>query len=396
MTSIRNIFDADALELHDLRADPNTVIKIQELVKEMIEGNANRCKEIYRQILEEYKAAALPGVISATYVLADQLNNRRRQQIVADLMYELCRENLSAQRLLLRAGIVENPFDVSRSVAAQALNQLDGFQICPDDKSWLFEEVHQLVGEEEREAVLAILEILLVRGIGYDEAKGICHRWFESPYTAKEPAKLMNLLLKTHPNQTEDTLVYLFTSLERTDDEAGRVIKEFVDLGSPEAIVPAIRASSRRLDRERTGRAKPVEFLFEGAIARQIVENPEYISTSQEYILTERLNDGIPRYWWQALSSAVKLKSEKAKRYFEDTIPELDEDFALWGVVQLMFLESGSQTDKETRAWAKQVLEDLKMQNLCLYQQAEEKKEMIISGTPIKGRDRGDNPIVDI
>jgi len=395
MTSIRNIFDADALELHDLRADPNTVIKIQELVKEMIEGNANRRNEIYRQILEEYKAAALPGVISATYVLADQLNNTSRQRIVAELMYDLCRENLSAQRLLLRAGIVENPFDVSRSVAAQALNQLDGFQIRPDDKSWLFEEVHQLVEEEEREAVLAILEILLVRGIGYDEAKDICQRWFESPYTAEAPARLMSLLLKTHPDQTEDTLVYLFASLERTDDEAGRVIKESVDLGSPEAIVPAIRASSRRLDRERTGRAKPVEFLFEGAIARQIVENPEYISTSQNYILTERLNDGIPRYWWQALSSAVKMKSEKAKRYFE-AIPKLNEDFALWGVVQLMFLESGSRTDKETRAWAKQVLEDLKMQNLYLYQQAEEKKEMIISGTPIKGRDRGDNPVVDI
>ena len=35
MTTIRNIFDADATELHDLRADPNTIIKIQGLVKEM-------------------------------------------------------------------------------------------------------------------------------------------------------------------------------------------------------------------------------------------------------------------------------------------------------------------------------------------------------------------------
>ena len=89
MTSIHQIFDADATELHDLRADPNTIIKIQGLVKEMIEANDNRQLGISREIVEEYGTFALPGIISATYVLGDQLNNKKRRDTVGQLMAEL-------------------------------------------------------------------------------------------------------------------------------------------------------------------------------------------------------------------------------------------------------------------------------------------------------------------
>ena len=65
------------------------------------------------------------------------------------------------------------------------------------------------------------------------------------------------------------------------------------------------------------------------------------------------------RYWWQALSSAVKAGSEDAKRYFEQPRSAMDDDeFVLWAYVQLMFLRDGRAANK-LKAWAKQVLEDL-------------------------------------
>lgn len=122
MTHIREIFNADAIELHDLRADPNTVIKIQGLVQEMLETkNDNRLLGIRQTLLQEYGTFALPGLISSTYVLSDRLVNKKRQEMIAELMAELCQNNPIAQRLLLQSGIIDTPFDVSREIAVFAL-----------------------------------------------------------------------------------------------------------------------------------------------------------------------------------------------------------------------------------------------------------------------------------
>ena len=388
MTHIRSIFDADAIELHDLRADPNTVIKVQGLVKEMLEANDNRRLGIYQTLVEEYGTFALPGVISATYVLSDQLTNKKRQDTVAQLMVELCRDNPAAQRLLLRAGVIESPFDVSRQIAAKALTDLGELEIAADT-DWLLSEAKRLAKEEERASALVIYELLLRHGIGFQEALDVCYKWFAGDYEAEAPASLMRLLLTFSPAHTEGILTKLFDSLERRDDEAGRVIKSTVDLSDAEALIPALRAASKRLERERTGTAKPVEYLFEGAVARQIVQSPECIPVCVHFIQTEDLHEGVTRYWWQALSSAVKLGSEGAKQHFDRDLAHInDEAFALWGYVQLMFIETAPRLDKQTKAWAAQTLQDLRLLNPYLHQQAKEKKELIVPGNATSGKSR--------
>lgn len=388
MTNIRHIFTADTIELHDLRADPNTVIKVQGMVKEMLEANDNRRLGILKTLLEEYGTFALPGVISATYVLSDQLTNKKRQQMIADLMVELCRGNAAAQRLLLRAGVIDSPFEVSREIALSALTATDDFDASADAQ-WLLGEAKRLAKDEDRGGALVIFDLLLKIGVGVSEAIDVCYKWFAGEFEALAPARLMRALLIYQPAQTETILTRLFDSLERRDDEAGRVIKAEVNLAGPDAIIPAFRASSKRLERERTGRAKPVEYLFEGAIARQIVQSPTCIPICVAFIETEYLHEGISRYWWQALSSAVKLGSHEARQYFERDLPRMNDDtYAIWGYVQMLFLETAPRLEKTIKAWATQTLQDLRSANPTLYNEAEEIKERIVSGTAVTGKTR--------
>jgi len=137
------------------------------------------------------------------------------------------------------------------------------------------------------------------------------------------------------------------------------------------------------LQREFTGRAKSVEYLFEGAIARQIKQTPEIIPTALEHLARNTLDNRIMRYWWQALSSAIKLGSEESKQYFEQPHKYVsDDEFVLWAYVQLMFLESGRAADKKSKvkSWAKQVLEQLAAQDPTTFVEAEEKKDQLVQG----------------
>lgn len=260
---------------------------------------------------------------------------------------------------------------------------------------WLIEEANHLAKDEERTGALILFKLLLKHNLGASDAINVCHRWFAGEYEALAPARLMSLLLQYQPNQTEVILTKLFDALERRDTEAGNLIRSEVNLAGTDALIPAFRASSKRLERERVGRAKPVENLFEGAIARQIVQSPDCILTCVEFIQSQNLHFGISRYWWQALSAAVKQGSQGARQHFEFDLPRMeDEDYALWGYVQLLFLASGPKTDKSTKIWAIQILQDLQDENPSLYAEATGIKEQITSGggsVSVKTRKRTGN-----
>ncbi|MEJ5312214.1 MAG: hypothetical protein WHX52_20815 [Anaerolineae bacterium] len=181
-------------------------------------------------------------------------------------------------------------------------------------------------------------------------------------------------------DRVEETLSAVFSVLDRKDEDAGRRIREFVDLPDPQSIIPAISACSKHLRREYTGRVKSVEFLFEGAIARQIRQHPDVIPELLEYIVSNPIDSGIVRYWWQAMSAAIKAGSEEVKQYFEHPHEiSTDDDFILWAYVQLMFLRDGPGASKKIKQWARQVLEEL-AQDAPTYLDAQNMVERLRSG----------------
>jgi hypothetical protein len=90
-------------------------------------------------------------------------------------------------------------------------------------------------------------------------------------------------------------------------------------------------------------------------------------------------------------------KSEEVRHYIETILAHSDdEEFAVWGYVQLMFLASSSRQDRQTKAWASGLLDDLGLQNPQLHREAEETWEQITSGTSSSGKERRQIGYTDI
>jgi len=168
MGNIRTIFDEES-DL-DLRADPNMVIEIQKLVTEMLGANEHRRIGIRQEIVDKYGVAALPGVVSATFVLTKQLSNRKSQKMVAELIRDLATDNAGAIRMLVKTGVSENPFAESRAVVGEALAGLDAAPAVREIAPALLKAAERAVRIGDRKSARQVYELLLQHGLGFDEA----------------------------------------------------------------------------------------------------------------------------------------------------------------------------------------------------------------------------------
>jgi hypothetical protein len=373
MGNIHSIFDLQS-DLDPLE-DPNAVIHVQGLIKEMLGANEHRQLGIRREMIEDYGTFALTGVLSATYVLSKQLSNRKNQQLLAGLMRELAGDNPAAIRMLINTGVGENPFAESRSVVAGALAGMDTAAVVRELAPKLLKAAERAGKLNDQEAARQIYELLLQHGLGSGEALTTCREWFSGEYELDEAVKLLSSVLQRVPERTEDTLFDLFSLLDRKDS-AKSSLQAYLNLPNTSALAPALRAADRLLTRERIARSKPVEALFEGAFARCILADPTTIANVFDELESNSFNDTVVRYWWQALSRAARQKNDEARHAFSDLLPNLDdEDSQLWGAVSLLFIASGHESDASTRSWANDVINDLELSIPDVLEDAREQKE---------------------
>lgn len=372
MIPFGQVLDLDANEFHDLQADPNKVVKVQGLVRELLEGNPARQLGIKQQIIEDIGQSALPGLISATYVLVDNLKNERQRELLADIIYAVSLDNPSAALLLLKAGIIDNPVWAGQQIIAQVVQRLGLGGLAIEETSFLLKEAVKHAEIDDREVAVILFECLLPLGIGVKEALKVCTDWLKTKYKIDAPVSLISALLNAAPEETENTLSLLLRHIERDNKDRSQTFSSIIEFTTLNTVQGAIRSGSQRLSIERTGRAKPVEFLFMGCIARYIASHEADIEVLDQFINAGNFNSGILRYWWQALSTAVKLKSEGAKRNFEHCLSHLvDQEACLLACIQLLYIV---EQDASTKAWARQLLQDVKQSNPALYQNAVDEK----------------------
>jgi len=384
MPNIRQAFGPGAADLADLNADPNQIVLVQSLVKEMLEAGEQRQIGIYQMLLEDHKISALPGLISATYIMERHLKSNQNRKLLASLLTELCRNSKAGQRLLLRAGIIENPSENGRKIAEIALNALGAVEISADDARWMGTKAAEANRLEERQAVLTIYGILLGQSLHYEEALQICREWFASTYEMDDPARLMTLLLKGFPQHLDNTLARLFSVIDAEDKDVAEKIGKYVELPSFEAVYPAIEAANTRMEQTtRNPRIRFIEHFMEGTIARQFADKEDELAKASEYVLDHEMM-ALYRYWWQMASKVVHIESKSshsfARDYMEQTLRIADDDFSVWGYVQLLFMSTGGKTDALVKQWSAQLLNELKTQNPDVYAEANDLFNSLKSG----------------
>jgi hypothetical protein len=355
MGNIRTIFDEES-DLHDLRADPNMVIEIQKLVTEMLGANEHRRIGIRQEIVDKYGVAALPGVISATFVLTKQLSNRKNQQMLAELIRELAADNPGAIRMLVKAGVADNPFAESRAVMVEALAGLDAALAVREMAPALLKAAERAKKVFDHHAARQIYEMLLQHGLGFDEALAACRMWFSSDVKVRdidEAVPLFTSLLRLQPTRTEDLLFDQLTLL-KPKDPAKANLRDHLRLPSTSSVLPAMRAGDRLIKRESTKRSNIVESLYTGAITKCIVDEPQIIPAIFHELDTSNFEQTTVRYWWRALSQAASRKSDAARRAFFEKLQKQDDYISqVWAVVSILFLVD--RNDASTHTWVNSI-----------------------------------------
>ena len=379
MTLVKDIFEADSIELHDLRDNPNTIVKIQSLISEWLTANDMRRLGIQQMLLQELGVSALPGLISSTYILNSRLGHKADRDKLAEMMVELSKDNPYARSLLLKAGIIENPFEQARKLAFAAINKLNT-GISESEKTDLLKSVKMLDNESDRDGVLLILEILMKQSAVFQDALLIGRRWLASKVDAESTAILVDLLIEAYPSNIESVMSTVLELTDPADKIMGQEIQKHVNIPDSSTVITTIKTCSSAMRRSMARSNKVVENLFRGAIARHIAKDKEALSTVGSHVESSHLDSKILRYWWQAVSSAVERKSEHARAYMHEKIvtPKnanpFQSDFLLWGCVQLLFLTDDGNS-KDNLTWAQSELSVVEDNSPDLFEEATDLKE---------------------
>ena len=160
------VFDPSELELADSRGDPGRVVEIQKLYRNFSEANRQRQQGIRAQLLEQ-GAWALPGLLNATYVWMNQLEDAQSQKLLSSLMADLASDNPAAVDLLFRDGILEAPFSIPRSISRRALDEINW---VPDEANSikLIQAIDKSGELYHTQTVLDLYALLLKRGASQD------------------------------------------------------------------------------------------------------------------------------------------------------------------------------------------------------------------------------------
>lgn len=378
---MNKVFEPGAVELADPRGDPSRAIEIQQKVEELLGANRQRQAGLRREILEQ-GAWALPGLINATYVWMNRLEGEQSQEMLADLMAQLAQDNAAAVDLLFRAGILETPFAVPRSIARCALEKLN-WQPSEKNAQQIAHRISESKTLDDIQTVLDLYALLLGTGSekGLAEALELCKNWIRR--SLDQAGDLLALLTHFFPSHAERILVEVILAAKGAHEEA------FKDENIAKALLDPIRSYS-------PAKSLPPIWLEEGVLLRVSVQVLREISpprhTTVEYLwmyAVEDYKDKKPQSWQEILETVGKQvqqeNHETVCRYWFRALDEVNEiaylaqqarvrteTYGAMAALQLFFCR-----DKR----AKQALGDLQKENPTRFARAEDLYDRLTSGS---------------
>lgn len=349
------LFEPGAVELADPRGDPNRVIEIQQKVEELLKANRQRREGIRQELLDQ-GAWALPGLINATYVWMNELKSSPPDQtLLSSLMADLAGDNLAAQNLLFRYGILETPFSIPRSIAREALRKI-GWKPDGQDISDLRETLSRYKEMEDAQTMLDLYGMLLSaqQEEDFHDALSVCEWWARR--SMKPAGKLLALLIEFFPERAVEILTEVFRAVKDKYKDKNLAEMLLRDLCYPVTWLKGdvlIRVSENVLSDTGSGRHTAVEYLWT-YVVRDIKERApggvqDLIQDFGDRLRQLSRNEEIYRYWFEALGQAGEVEYV-AREARADTRDEL---WAEKAALQLFF-------QQRYNSLARQMLADLK------------------------------------
>lgn len=339
MATLTTLFDASEYELGDLLGDTSILVKVQELVLELFNCGEVRAQGIHIELVEKFGAFALPGIISASYIEGDRKSNNKTIMRISNVVYDVVAGNDAAQQMVLRDGIIRNPFPKSHSIFIQALNK---HRFVPNQHEYqrINEALRTAQQNQNMLQVLSLYQFLV--SLNETDLKIItsaseqCVQWFRQDY-GEYAAKLAHTILIHNPKQTELVVRTIFAQSYDKNSSIHREITQHVHLDNEQIALEAMRVLIEYL--VRTGqRNTTVEYFFDGPIAKHI-KNQQFIDAAHALVIQSD-SEHVYRYWWRAIS---KMSRESCVLDYLTTrllqFCTTHREFAKWGVMQLMMIE---------------------------------------------------------
>ena len=382
---MKKVFEPGEIELADLRGDPSRAIEIQKKVKELLETNRQRQEGIKQEILEQ-GAWALPGLINATYVWMNDLeDNIPARDMLVTLMSNLGAKNEAAADLLFRSGIIENPFPIPRKIALETLKEI-GWKPDKENKKSIEEEIRSCQRDEDLKRSLDLYAVLLLTGnkAEMDIALKQCEQWTKDSYS--DSGKLLALLVHTYPTRIEEILIPIFLAAVEAHESAHKdksIANTLVDALKP---IPdkwltegyMIRISSRILDEISPPRHTGIEYMWNDAIRTfhrkkrsewdnsfQNIGNEVFLAGKD---IADDASQSLYRYWFEAVGKVGEVE------YIYEQAQAQDELWGTMAAVQLFFAEKDNKQ-------VKQILQKLQNINQPRYQLSHDHYSVIKPGS---------------
>jgi hypothetical protein len=382
---MNKVFEPGEIELADSRGDPNRAIEVQIKVKEFLETNSQRQEGIRQEILEE-GAWALPGLINATFVWMNVLErDLPAAGVLADLMCDLARDNLAAQNLLFRAGILETPFDTPRLISTLALEALK-WKPSPDDLRKIRAEIAYQKKLDNTPFVLDLYRILLWGDSETDLQTAIqnCTQWIAR--NMNSAGKLLAVMVKAKPNSVEQILVEVILSAKE-DYKDQSVAKMLLNPLQPIPTswwndILLFKVALRVLSQCIPPRHTTIEFLLTNAAVdykkQALAEWESRVPDLNEEIYSFVKNiegaagETLIRYWFESLAGAGQYQPVIDAAFSDD------EKWASPAALQLFFGQKSKYP--KLKAAFEQACQELQNQKPFRFQRAQQAFGIISSG----------------
>lgn len=381
---MRKLFQADSNFFSDLSGDPNIAIRVQELIQDYSQVEAQR-KQGIKENIRKFEGRALPGIIQSTYTLWKRM---KADQSLCDFLKttinSICESNDSARHFLMRHGIAKNPFKESREWLINV--------VCEMKNANKDNAVEHYLHKDKLDGIVLktspeLTEFLPLWSIyDFDSAYELCHDSMIShlkrntAVDLKEALVLLSMMTSQANDKITDAVYTFFTNIywdsyfREYDVNFISILKQTPAKMTSDNLCYYINALEKILSESQHPKKRNnyVESFFVTTVRASLASGSINLSELDEYL---RDKTYIVIYWFQAIWSDGNFNKFNNENYFtKSKFYSLSHNYAKELIKQYLLQEKWG---KHMPIWLNNIMLNVKSEYPAAFTEAENDVENI-------------------